>query len=96
MTSSLHNCIPSPACACGYYRETSKHYLLHCPRFDVHRAHLLTSAAECLHYHWTIADDFKKINFLLYGCKEVDFNSNSTLFLAVQSFIINSNRFSTK
>ena len=41
----LYNCIPSPACACGYCHETSKHYLLHCPHFDVHRTHLLTSAA---------------------------------------------------
>lgn len=89
----LHNCIPSPACVCGYYRETSKHYLLHCPRFNVHRARLLTLAAECLHHHWTIANDFEKLELLLYGCNEVDFNSNRTLFLAVQNFIINSNRF---
>ena len=91
----LHNCISSPACVCGYYRETSKHYLLECSCFQVHRAHLLTSAADCLHYHWTTANDNTKLKFLLYGCNEVDFDSNRTLFLAVQEFIINSRRFST-
>ena len=84
-----------PACVCGYYRETSKHYLLECSCFQVHRAHLLTSAADCLHYHWTTANDNTKLKFLLYGCNEVDFDSNRTLFLAVQEFIINSRRFST-
>jgi hypothetical protein len=76
-----HNCISSPACACGYYRETCKHYLLDC------------SAADCLNYHWTTANDNVKLNYLLHGCNKVDFHSNRTLFLAVQDFIINSKRF---
>ena len=88
-----HNCISSPACACGYYRETCKHYLLDCSRFQANRAQLLTSAADCLNYHWTIANDNDKLNYLLHGCNEVDFHSNRTLFLAVQDFIINSKRF---
>jgi hypothetical protein len=66
-----------------------------CSCFQVDRAHLLTSAADCLHYHWTTANDNTKLKFLLYGCNEVDFDSNRTLFLAVQEFIINSRRFST-
>ena len=49
-----HNCISSPACACGYYRETCKHYLLDCSRFQANRAQLLTWAAA---YHWATAND---------------------------------------
>ena len=36
-----HNCISSPACECGYYQETCKHYLLDCPRFVPNRVQLL-------------------------------------------------------
>jgi hypothetical protein len=45
---SCRNCIPSPTCACGYHRETTEHYLLHCPLCDTYRSILLTTAAECL------------------------------------------------
>ena len=62
--------------------------------FNAHRAHLLTSAAECLHHHWINANDSEKLNFLLHGCNNVDFISNRNLFLAVQNFIIKSTRFS--
>jgi hypothetical protein len=88
-----HNCISSPACACGYYRETCKHHLLDCSHFQANNAQLLTSAADCLNYHWTTVNDNVKLNYLLHGCNKVDFHSNRILFLAVQDFIINSKRF---
>ena len=81
-------------CSCGYYRETSKHYLLHCPRFTVHRVLLFTSAADCLHYHWTILLMISR-NLISYYMVVMKLTSNFTLFLAVQNFIVSSSRFPT-
>ena len=91
-----HNCIPSPACAFGYHRETTEHYLLHCPLWDTYRLSLLTTVAECLGNCWYNSNRTGKLSFLLFGCYSVAFDVNHRLFFAVQRFIIDTSRFSAR
>ena len=84
----------SPFCECGLDIESVKHFFLFCPRYAAQRNLLLTSAANILGETWSSSSDAKKLNFLLYGVKSANYNINCALFREVQTFIINSNRFS--
>ena len=55
---------------------------------------LLSSAANSLGETWSSSSDAKKLNFLLYGVKSANYDINCALFREVQTFIINTNRFS--
>ena len=54
----------------------------------------LPSAATILGETWSSSSDARKINFFLFGVKSVNYDINCTLFHEVQTFIINTNRFS--
>ena len=84
----------SPFCECGLDIESVKHFFLFCPRYAAQRNLLLTSAANILGETWSSSSDAKKLNFLLYGVKSANYNINCALFREVQTFIINTNRFS--
>ena len=43
---------------------------------------------------WLSSSDARKINFFLFGVKSVNYDTNCASFREVQSFIINTNRFS--
>ena len=43
---------------------------------------------------WSSSSDAKKLNFLLYGVKSANYDINCAPFREVQTFIINTNRFS--
>ena len=55
---------------------------------------LFTSAATILGETWSSSSDARKINFLLYGVKSVNYDINCALFHEVQRFIMSTNRFS--
>ena len=85
----------SPFCECGIDIESVKHFFLFCPRYAAQRNRLLlTSAANILGETWSSSSDAKKLNFLLYGVKSVNYDINCALFREVQTFIINTDRFS--
>ena len=84
----------SPFCECGLDTESVKHFFLFCPRYAAQRNLLLTSAANILGETWSSSSDAKKLNFLLYGVKSANYDINCALFREVQTFIINTNRFS--
>ena len=84
----------SPCCECGLDYESVKHFFLFCPRYAAQRNLLLTSAARILSETWSSSSDARKINFFLFGAKSVNYDINCTLFREVQTFIINTNRFS--
>ena len=83
----------SPYCELGLDYESVKHFFLFCPRYAAQR-NLLTSAARILGETWSSSSDARKINFFLFGVKSVNYDINCTLFREVQTFIINTNRFS--
>ena len=71
-----------------------KHFFLFCPRYAAQHNLLLTSAARILGKMWSSSSDARKINFFLFGVKCVNYDINCTLFREVQTFIVNTNRFS--
>ena len=84
----------SPFCECGIDIESVKHCFSFCPRYAAQRNLLLTSAANILGDTCSSSSDAKKLNFLLYGVKSVNYDINCALFREVQTFIINSDHFS--
>ena len=84
----------SPFCECGLDSESVKHFFLFCPRYAAQRNGLFTSAATILGETWSSSSDARKINFLLYGVKSVNYDVNCVLFREVQRFIMSTNRFS--
>ena len=84
----------SPFCECGLESESVKHFFLFCPRYAAQRNVLFTSAATFLGETWSSSSDARKINFLLYGVKSVNYDVNCVLFREVQRFIMSTNRFS--
>ena len=84
----------SPFCECGFDIESVKHFFLFCLKYAVQRNLLLTCAAIILGETWSSRSDANKLNFLLYGVKSVNYDTNCALFREVQTFIINTNRFS--
>ena len=84
----------SPFCECGLDSESVKHFFLFCPRYASQRNLHLTSSARILGETWSSSSDARKINFLLFGVKSVNYDINCALIREVQTFIINTNRFS--
>lgn len=73
--------IQSPLCLCGH-NETVKHFLLHCPRYDVLRQRLIQNL-PCP----------PTVNNLLYGNEHLSLLHNKDIILKVQQYIIASKRF---
>ena len=91
------NCSVSPACKyCNASIENAKHYFLYCPSFAALPNILLASTAH-LHVlgrdRWLSASDKKRIDWLLNGVPDIEFQINVNLFQTVQSFISQSNHF---
>ena len=80
-------------CECSFDSESLKHFFLYCPRYAAQLNVLLTSAAKILSETWSSSRVARKRNFLLYGVESVNNEINCALFHEVQSFIINTNRF---
>ena len=91
----LKECKSSPLCACGGSNETVGHLFLSCPRFAALRETLFTFAAQKLKDTWLTSTKTQKIYWALYGCPNVDFLSNVSLFKAMQSYIMQSARFTS-
>ena len=87
--SNLHehlfskNIIADPSCLCGEV-ETTEHFLLHCPQYDIQRSTMSNS----LSHHAPLS-----LSLLLYGNSELDYQSNVSIFKAVQQFIKSTRRF---
>lgn len=72
-----------PLCACSPTPETAKHYLLHCPLHERTRTQTIS----------TLPPAHQNINTLLNGNSRLSNDSNETVFISVQNFIKESNRF---
>ena len=69
-----------------------KHFFLFCPKYAAQRNVLFTSAATILGETWSSSSDARKIIFLLYVVKSVNYDINCALFREVQRLIISANR----
>ena len=71
------------SCDCGERKETSKHYILHCPRFTHVRQNTI----------FKLPANLLNITTLLQGDPNISNNMNSLIFKAVQDFITQSGLF---
>ena len=71
------------SCDCGKRKETSEHYILHCPRFTHVRQNTI----------FRLPANLLNITTLLQGDPNISNNMNSLIFKAVQDFITQSGRF---
>ena len=78
--------IDSPACACGFRRETSKHFLLDCPLYTEARD-VMISDLHLLNFKPTVSN-------LLSGCTELPNDINQKAVDIVQRFLVDIKRFS--
>ena len=62
-------------------------HFLYCPSFAALRNILLASASHLLGDRWLSASDKKRIDWLLNGVPDIEFQTNVNLFQSVQSFI---------
>ena len=73
----------NPLCVCGIV-ETSKHFLLECPRFTQARSAIIDTLSPFCN---------PSLNVLLYRDDRLDFRQNKLIFLRVQQYISESKRF---
>lgn len=83
------NLIPSPNCTCGEV-ESNNHFLLVCPRFNLHRAEMLTKIRQ-----YTPPDVIVSAKLLLQGDTNISVENNTCIFKEVQTYIKKTNRFVT-
>lgn len=86
-------CKESPACFCGFYNESVKHFFLECPLYSAPRTNLLSSAARIFADRWSSMSKAQIVSVFLFGSKLLSPKQNSDLFFHVQSFISDSKRF---
>ena len=77
---------------CGSIEDT-KHYLLHCSSFTLHRNTLLQNISNLLNCDTSILTENKLIDILLYGKKGLEIEINTRILDTVTVYITNSNRF---
>lgn len=89
------NCCASQDCNCQQgVVESVEHFLLICPRYAAQRDLLITSAAKLI-VNWQNLSLKAKCTILLQGSDDLSTEKNNSLFLAVQKYIIDTNRFSS-
>jgi hypothetical protein len=88
------NCRLSPACSCGDSCESVIHYLLYCPRYAALRLSLLSVAAQIYGEGWYLLLGCQKSKIFLSGSTDLSIESNRCIFMHVQKYIKQTNRFS--
>ena len=88
------NCRLSPACSCGDSCESVIHYLLYCPRYAALRLSLLSVAAQIYGESWYLLSDSQRSKIFLSGSTVMSIESNRCIFMNVQKYIKQTNRFS--
>ena len=77
------NIVDSPNCICGLTEYTT-HYSFHCPRYTAQRLMYINSISVPINL---------TTELLLFGSPKLAPNQNVELFLAIQTFVIRSKRF---
>jgi hypothetical protein len=80
------NIVDNPGCQCGGWCESAKHYLLECSLYRQQRANLLD-------YLRDLRIPVVNTETLLFGDNNMDESKNIKLFIAVQNYIVETERF---
>ena len=93
----LHNFQDTPdnLCQCTLHAESTNHFLLRCPNYNLYRHEMFQIINPILMaknmYPLT---ESKLMHILLYGHEEYQFLENKTILNAVVNFIAKTSRFS--
>jgi hypothetical protein len=87
------NCIESPSCICGAFKEDVTHYLMFCPCFAALHDSMLSSIVQNAGNNWLSLSLSQQVDSLLNGLPMLNFDANSAIFTAVRLFIDQSARF---
>ena len=82
---NLAHIVQNPACACGFTKETSKHFIFECPLYYNERNILLQSLRDL---NFTITE-----KNMLFGSKDYTEEKNCKAFLAFQQYLKETQRF---
>ena len=86
----------SPQCLCGYKSEDTTHFLLHCLHYDTFRKELYKSLTLVMTHNFKDLLLKEQTNILLNGPQgTTNQTTSSKVALAIQTFIIKTNRFSS-
>ena len=69
----------SPACFCGFYSDSVKHFFLKCPLFAASRYKLLSSAAQIFADRWAHMSDTAILSAFLSECPSLSYDENKAL-----------------
>ena len=85
---------PDETCNCTLAAESTRHFLLSCPLFHIHRLPLLDNLERLfLKYEMSDICEDEKVLLLLYGNKMFTLAENQTLLLGTIEFIGKTDRF---
>ena len=86
---------PNDTCRCGTRIETTDHFLLNCPLFNMQRDTLMSVANPIISrlYCWTSVTNSVRTNWLLYSDDKLNFAENSEILKATIKFIRDTKRF---
>ena len=90
-----HNFLDTPddLCTCQSGIESTTHYLLKCPLFDVHRELLMDIVSPIASVLSNISDESSVTNILLYGSKALNPTQNKEILNATLAYVQNTGRF---
>ena len=80
--------------SCSGINETVQHYFLYCSRYSAQRTQLFVYTSS-LFDDWTKLSDKKKVGIILYGSDKLSRKQNVQLFIAIQKFIVETQRFAS-
>ena len=93
-----HNFVDTPVdtCLCSTGMETTEHFLLKCPFFNVHRDKLFSTVNPLISkmQPLTSVENSTLVNILLYGEKDLNLRENQSILKATINYILNTGRFS--
>ena len=90
-----HNFLDTPddLCTCQSGIESTTHFLLKCPLFDVHRELLMDIVSPIASVQSNISDESSVTNILLYGSKALNPTQNNEILNATLAYVQNTGRF---
>ena len=85
---------PNDLCACLLNAETTQHFLLECPNYNVHRHHLFQTLNPILLVNnINHQNDLELVRLLLYGHEKLKIHVNQIVLKATMNFIGKTSRF---
>lgn len=83
---------PSPSCICGHNNEDTKHYFLHCPRYENIRNLLAQNITQIIGTDFMALNSITKLDILLHGHSLSDMEGHAVARQTIK-FIMSSKRF---